>query len=330
MAHGSLAALLFHCLFLGKGAYGLVLGVLGPWVELGDLLLAAMCADLDFRKNFDSTLQQRLGHPIVAIPEIHPQMANVSFRFGATMGKADVGLATALDMVLGLDGEEPIVGLIGPAISSVAMPMATTAAVQQIPQISFSATSPLLSNKDAYPYFLRTVPPDTVQAICALELDPRVRCAACNLFIYRRGLRPIAFQGSRSTGPKCFGQSTAGGPGCTLHAARCLSRRGGSKIFGADEEPRLALPSALDRVQHGSTAAACDGRGETSGLRLAGNRLRHPRLAYFARLPAPGLYDGGRPGTRLQVLRLQRSLVKTGVFRPSGKRRSSQAKPARP
>ncbi|CAE7316306.1 grlE [Symbiodinium sp. CCMP2456] len=43
--------------------------------------------------------------------------------------------------------------------------MATTAAVQQIPQISFSATSPLLSNKDAYPYFLRTVPPDTVQAI---------------------------------------------------------------------------------------------------------------------------------------------------------------------
>ncbi|CAE7840360.1 Grm5 [Symbiodinium microadriaticum] len=160
----SLAALLFHC-FLGKGADGLVLGVLGPWVELGDLLLAAMCADLDFRKNFDSTLQQRLGHPIVAIPEIHPQMANVSFRFGATMGKADVGLATALDMVLGLDGEEPIVGLIGPAISSVAMPMATTAAVQQIPQISFSATSPLLSNKDAYPYFLRTVPPDTVQAI---------------------------------------------------------------------------------------------------------------------------------------------------------------------
>ena len=85
------------------GCNGLVLGVLGPWVELGDLLLAAMCADVDFRKNFDSAIQARLGDPIVGIPEIHPQMANVSFRFGATMGKADVGLATALDMVLGLD-----------------------------------------------------------------------------------------------------------------------------------------------------------------------------------------------------------------------------------
>ena len=36
--------------------------------------------------------------------------------------------------------------------------------MQQVPQISFSATSPLLSNKDAYPFFLRTVPPDTIQA----------------------------------------------------------------------------------------------------------------------------------------------------------------------
>ena len=44
------------------------------------------------------------------------------------------------------------------------MPIATVAAVQKVPQISFAATSPALSNKDAYPFFLRTAPPDSSQA----------------------------------------------------------------------------------------------------------------------------------------------------------------------
>ena len=152
-----------NCFVLGCSH--VLLGVIGPWVELGDILLAAMSADLDFRKNFDPALRAKFGAPIIDIGHIDPSMVNVSFRFGSTEGKADVGLATALDMVLGLDGEEPIIGLIGPAISSVALPIATTAAVKKLPQVSFSATSPLLSNKDAYPYFMRTAPPDTFQAI---------------------------------------------------------------------------------------------------------------------------------------------------------------------
>ncbi|CAE7316290.1 GRM1 [Symbiodinium sp. CCMP2456] len=45
------------------------------------------------------------------------------------------------------------------------MPIATMAAVQQVPQVSFSATSFALSNKDSYPYFLRTAPPDNIQAL---------------------------------------------------------------------------------------------------------------------------------------------------------------------
>ncbi|CAE7720467.1 GRM1 [Symbiodinium necroappetens] len=44
------------------------------------------------------------------------------------------------------------------------MPIATVAAVQQVPQNSFSATSPALLNKDAYPFFLRTAPLDSIQA----------------------------------------------------------------------------------------------------------------------------------------------------------------------
>lgn len=57
------------------------------------------------------------------------------------------------------------------------MPIASVSAVQspafssrldtflsrKVPQISYGSTSPALSNKDTYPYFLRTVPPDSIQ-----------------------------------------------------------------------------------------------------------------------------------------------------------------------
>lgn len=61
------------------------------------------------------------------------------------------------------------------------MPVATVAAVRQIPQISCCATNPALSNKDSYPYFLRTVPPDSLQARALWHwiLQFQVPLAAC-------------------------------------------------------------------------------------------------------------------------------------------------------
>lgn len=61
------------------------------------------------------------------------------------------------------------------------MPVATVAAVRKIPQISCCATNPALSNKDSYPYFLRTVPPDSLQARALWHwiLQFEVPLAAC-------------------------------------------------------------------------------------------------------------------------------------------------------
>ena len=47
MAYVFLWLQIFGCFFLGCSHISI--GVLGPWVELGDLLLAAMSADIDFR-----------------------------------------------------------------------------------------------------------------------------------------------------------------------------------------------------------------------------------------------------------------------------------------
>ena len=152
---------------LTRGAKSqLSLGVLGAWTALEpDLLVAIVAAHLDFWKNWDDSLVARLGPPIVPIPHgVHPNATNISLRIGTTHAQQDVGVATALDMMFGLDGAPPVIGLIGASLSSVTMPIATMSAVQQVPQVSFSATSFALSNKDSYPFFLRTAPPDNIQA----------------------------------------------------------------------------------------------------------------------------------------------------------------------
>ncbi|XP_078618482.1 metabotropic glutamate receptor 1-like [Branchiostoma floridae x Branchiostoma japonicum] len=60
--------------------------------------------------------------------------------------------------------EQPIVGLIGPGSSSVTIQVQNLLQLFNIPQIAYSATSKDLSDKARYKYFLRVIPPDTLQA----------------------------------------------------------------------------------------------------------------------------------------------------------------------
>ena len=62
------------------------------------------------------------------------------------------------------------VGIVGAASSSVSKSVAGVAAQNQIPQISYSSTNPDLSDKDQYPYFLRVVPPDSVQGVALANI----------------------------------------------------------------------------------------------------------------------------------------------------------------
>ncbi|MHA2030172.1 MAG: ABC transporter substrate-binding protein [Candidatus Kariarchaeaceae archaeon] len=57
-----------------------------------------------------------------------------------------------------------VFGVVGAASSSVSMAAAQVLEVAKIPQISYSSTNPALSNKTDYPYFLRVVGPDSLQA----------------------------------------------------------------------------------------------------------------------------------------------------------------------
>eukprot|EP00735_Rhodelphis_limneticus_P010364 TRINITY_DN30_c0_g1::TRINITY_DN30_c0_g1_i1::g.14798::m.14798 TRINITY_DN30_c0_g1::TRINITY_DN30_c0_g1_i1::g.14798 ORF type:complete len:186 (+),score=42.51,sp/P31421/GRM2_RAT/34.71/6e-13,ANF_receptor/PF01094.23/8e-24,Peripla_BP_6/PF13458.1/0.0025 TRINITY_DN30_c0_g1_i1:119-676(+) len=78
----------------------------------------------------------------------------------------DEALANALYASLGIDAA----GVVGPSCSGVTMTSASLLKVFKIPQISPSATSPDLSNKVLYPYFLRTCSPDNQKVIAIADL----------------------------------------------------------------------------------------------------------------------------------------------------------------
>ena len=63
-----------------------------------------------------------------------------------------------------------LLGIVGSATSGVSVPVATLLRLFDITQVSYLATSPLLNNRDRYKYFLRTVPPDNIQAAAMYQL----------------------------------------------------------------------------------------------------------------------------------------------------------------
>eukprot|EP00913_Durusdinium_trenchii_P029104 g27288.t1 len=161
-----LSQIMLWSYFVARISSAIVVGALGGWTRFEpDVLVALIAADLDFRKHTEPVIREKYGTAIIDIPEMHENLSSVALWIGTTHANPLVGVATALDMMLGLDGHEPVVGLIGASTSSVSTPIATMSAVQKVPQISFSATSLTLSNKDLYPFFLRTLPPDSLQAL---------------------------------------------------------------------------------------------------------------------------------------------------------------------
>uniref|UniRef100_A0A8C5QIC6 Glutamate metabotropic receptor 5 n=1 Tax=Leptobrachium leishanense TaxID=445787 RepID=A0A8C5QIC6_9ANUR len=69
--------------------------------------------------------------------------------------------------------KKPIVGVIGPGSSSVAIQVQNLLQLFNIPQIAYSATSMDLSDKTLYKYFMRVVPSDAQQARAIVDIVKR-------------------------------------------------------------------------------------------------------------------------------------------------------------
>lgn len=68
-----------------------------------------------------------------------------------------------------LDINAPVVGVIGPYSSSIAIQVSNLLGLFKIPHISYGATSPLFSDKNRFKFFLRTVPSDRIRALAIAE-----------------------------------------------------------------------------------------------------------------------------------------------------------------
>ena len=62
------------------------------------------------------------------------------------------------------------VGIVGPSLSRVSVPVASLGRLFSMPQVSYASTSAVLSNRETYTYFYRTIPPDTFEVQAMIEL----------------------------------------------------------------------------------------------------------------------------------------------------------------
>ncbi len=70
----------------------------------------------------------------------------------------------------GADVSLPTSGIVGAAASRVSVPVASLGRLFRTPQVSYSSSSAILSNRDRYEYFYRTIPPDNFQAKAMIDL----------------------------------------------------------------------------------------------------------------------------------------------------------------
>ena len=64
----------------------------------------------------------------------------------------------------------PVVGVVEPYSSSVGLQVSNLLGLFKVPHVSYGATSPLLSDKSRFKYFIRTVPSDAVRAQALVDL----------------------------------------------------------------------------------------------------------------------------------------------------------------
>ena len=97
----------------------------------------------------------------------------LAFEIRATRGMINQALEESLRYVtsrslkIGLQENSTLLGIsgvLGAGFSSVSTAVARLLRLFRIPQISYASTADILSDKSTYEYFLRTVPPDSLQA----------------------------------------------------------------------------------------------------------------------------------------------------------------------
>uniref|UniRef100_A0A8D0AFS6 Metabotropic glutamate receptor 1 n=1 Tax=Sander lucioperca TaxID=283035 RepID=A0A8D0AFS6_SANLU len=169
------------------------------------------------------------------------------------------GRCTAEAGSLLLQAKKPIVGLIGPGSSSVAIQVQNLLQLFNIPQIAYSATSMDLSDKSLYKYFMRVVPSDMQQAKAMVDIVKKYNWS------YVSAIHTEGNYGE--SGMEAFKDMAAKEGICIAHSDKIYSNAGEQSFDKLLQKLRAHLPKA--RV----VACFCEGmtvRGILMAMRRQG------------------------------------------------------------
>ncbi|CAJ1063898.1 glutamate receptor%2C metabotropic 5a [Xyrichtys novacula] len=169
------------------------------------------------------------------------------------------GKCTAEQGSMLLQGKKPIVGLIGPGSSSVAIQVQNLLQLFNIPQIAYSATSMDLSDKSLYKYFMRVVPSDMQQARAMVDIVKRYNWS------YVSAIHTEGNYGE--SGMEAFKDMAAKEGICIAHSDKIYSNAGEQSFDKLLQKLRAHLPKA--RV----VACFCEGM-TVRGILMAMRRQR--------------------------------------------------------
>uniref|UniRef100_A0A8C5A1Q7 Glutamate receptor, metabotropic 5a n=1 Tax=Gadus morhua TaxID=8049 RepID=A0A8C5A1Q7_GADMO len=162
-----------------------------------------------------------------------------------------------------MQSKKPIVGLIGPGSSSVAIQVQNLLQLFNIPQIAYSATSMDLSDKSLFKYFMRVVPSDAQQARAMVDIVKRYNWS------YVSAIHTEGNYGE--SGMEAFKDMAAEEGICIAHSDKIYSNAGEQSFDKLLDKLRGHLPKA--RV----VACFCEGM-TVRGILMA---MRHFRPNVF-------------------------------------------------
>uniref|UniRef100_A0A8C4SFL0 Extracellular calcium-sensing receptor-like n=1 Tax=Erpetoichthys calabaricus TaxID=27687 RepID=A0A8C4SFL0_ERPCA len=158
----------------------------------GDIMLGGVFAvhfktiapELSFKSNLDIAVFQRSQVFLFAIEEINKDQTllpniTLGYRLYDNCMNLQVSLRAASTLIAGVDdtmtdshcnGLPPVVAVVGEPVSTHSIAIARILGIFSIPQISYCASCPCLSNKLEFPSFFRTVPNDDFQVKAMAEL----------------------------------------------------------------------------------------------------------------------------------------------------------------
>ncbi|CAF1568309.1 unnamed protein product [Adineta steineri] len=157
--------------------------------------------------------------------------------FGWNAAQTDGNVMDAFSSTCLAVSTSDVVGIVGPAFSREAHTIADFANRVSIPVISYSATDPDLSDRNAYPAFYRTVPSDNTAAFAIAKLFIRFNWTSC-IVIYQND----AFgSGGAKVISEVFNNNGLEVSGTIIFDIATLRIRGNLKTYLASSSTRIVL-----------------------------------------------------------------------------------------